>query len=108
MKEDPKSIRKVQSSMSEETLSLFTKVLDIRREIIACPKSDCDAEGSLILSGKNQVGSMAKFVKCCRKTSGWKLANLVGITPKSLSTPKEPPAINPLKAPKATNTALQK
>ena len=94
--------------MKEETINLITKMFNIRRYMLACPKPDCDAEGMLPLNGKNHVGSKAKCTKCSRKTSGWQLASLLGITPDSPSTPIKQPAIDPLEALKEANGALQK
>ena len=94
--------------MTEETASLVTKMFDIRREMIACPKSDCGAEGTITLNGRNQVGPMVKCGKCSRKTSGWQIASLLGIPPDSPSTTIEAPATDRVEALKETNAALKK
>ena len=66
--------------MPDATIELVIKTLEIRREINACPKEGCDAVGTLTLNGRNHVGPMAKCTECTRKTSGWKLAGICGIT----------------------------
>ena len=108
MEDEPRTTRKTRESLSQETNSLVTKMFDIRRETLTCPKPDCDAEVMLILNGCNHLGPMAKCNKCARKISGWQLANLLGITPHHPTTATEQPTEGPLQALKAANTALQK
>ena len=83
-------------------------MFDIRRDMLSCPKSDCDAEGMLTLNGKNHVGPMEKCTKCSRKTSGWQLASLLEITPDSPSTPIKQLAIDQLEALEEANTTRKK
>ena len=94
--------------MTEETISLVTKMFDIRREMIACTRTDCDAQRILTVNGRNHMEPIVNLSKWSRKTSGWQLASLSGIPPDSSSTPIEPPAIDPLEAIKADNTAPQR
>ena len=108
IREEPKKTRKTRGSMTEENIGLVTKMFDIRREMTACTKTDCDAQGILTLNGRNHMEPMLKLSKCSRKTSEWQLASLLGVIPDSSSTPIEPPATDPLEAFKAANTAMQK
>ena len=105
--DDPPVTRKSRTSMPDATIELVTKTFEIRRENIACPKEDCGATGTLSHNGMNHVGPMAKCTKCTRKTSGWKLAGLCGITPDS-ETVEEPAPEDPIATLKAANQALRK
>ena len=108
MREEPRNTRKTRASMKEETISLVMKMLNIRRDMFACPKPNRDAQRMLTLNRMKHVGPMAKCSKCSRKKSGWQLVSLLGITPDSPSTPIEQSAVEPLEAVKAANAALQK
>ena len=50
MNKEPRNTQKTRKSMTEETVCLVTKILEIKRELIAYHKSDRGAEGTLTLN----------------------------------------------------------